>query len=75
MAAMTPIDAQLAESRLVAQLVRALKGLRYGSVEITVHDGRVTQIERRERTRMAALPAVVAGPEASELKPERFTPP
>jgi hypothetical protein len=24
----------------------------YGSVEITVHDGRVTQIERREKVRL-----------------------
>jgi hypothetical protein len=25
--------------------------LRYGSIEITVHDNRVTQIERREKVR------------------------
>jgi hypothetical protein len=28
--------------------------LRYGSVQITVHDGRVTQIESLERTRFPA---------------------
>jgi hypothetical protein len=32
-------------------LLRALRGLRFGSVEIVVHDGRVVQIERRERVR------------------------
>lgn len=26
----------------------------YGSIEITVHDGRVTQIERREKVRFVA---------------------
>ncbi len=29
----------------------ALEGLRYGSVEITVHNARVVQIERKERFR------------------------
>lgn len=34
------------------QAVRnALEGLRYGSVEITVHNARVVQIERKERFR------------------------
>jgi hypothetical protein len=33
------------------ELHRALRGLRFGSVEIVVHDGRVVQIERRERVR------------------------
>ena len=30
---------------------QALAGLRYGSVEITVHNARVVQIERKERFR------------------------
>ena len=29
----------------------ALAGLRFGAVEITVHDGRIVQIERREKFR------------------------
>lgn len=29
-----------------------LHGLRYGTLELTVHDGRVVQIERRERVRL-----------------------
>lgn len=28
-------------------------GLRYGVVQLVVHDGRVTQIERTEKTRLA----------------------
>jgi len=30
---------------------KALEGLHYGSIEITVHDGWVVQIERKERIR------------------------
>jgi hypothetical protein len=32
-------------------LQRALRSLRFGSVEILVHDGRVVQVETRERVR------------------------
>lgn len=31
-----------------------VEGLRYGVVQLTVHDGRVTQIERTEKTRLPA---------------------
>ena len=34
-------------------IVRAkVEGLRFGVVQIVVHDGRVTQIERTEKTRL-----------------------
>ena len=32
-------------------LLNAIKQLRFGSVEITVHDGRIVQIERKEKLR------------------------
>lgn len=32
-------------------------GLRYGVVQLVVHDGRVTQIERTEKTRLQGNPA------------------
>jgi hypothetical protein len=35
--------------RIVQQKV---EGLRYGVVQLVVHDGRVTQIERTEKTRL-----------------------
>jgi hypothetical protein len=31
-----------------------VEGLRYGVVQLIVHDGRVTQIERTEKTRLNA---------------------
>lgn len=36
---------------LVHELLSAINSLRFGSVEITVHEGRVTQIEKREKVR------------------------
>ena len=39
-------------------IVRAkVEGLRFGVVQIVVHDGKVTQIERTEKTRLSG-PAV-----------------
>ena len=36
----------------VETLQQMLQGLRYGTLELTVHDGRVVQIERREKLRL-----------------------
>ncbi len=33
-----------------------VESLRFGVVQLTVHDGRVTQIERTEKTRIGANP-------------------
>jgi hypothetical protein len=33
------------------QILRAVKDVRYGSVEITIHDAKVVQIERKEKIR------------------------
>jgi hypothetical protein len=44
---------ELEEYSVLEQAVlRALRGLRYGSVEVVVHDGRAVQIERREKVRL-----------------------
>lgn len=34
---------------------RALRGLSFGSVEITVHNGKIVQIERKEKFRLPPL--------------------
>lgn len=34
------------------EVLQAIRGLRYGSVEVTLHAGRVVQIERREKVRL-----------------------
>lgn len=41
-------EALAVERRVLA----ALRGLRFGSVEVVVHDGRIVQIERREKVRL-----------------------
>lgn len=35
----------------LTHVLSALRGVRYGSVEITIHDSRIVQIERREKLR------------------------
>lgn len=37
---------------LVEKLREAVTDLRFGSVELTIHEGEVVQIERRERVRL-----------------------
>ena len=36
---------------LEQQILRAIKQVRYGSVEIIIHDSKVVQIERKEKIR------------------------
>ncbi|MGE0384057.1 MAG: YezD family protein [Gammaproteobacteria bacterium] len=43
-----------AKAALVRRVLEAIEGMRYGSVEIVVHDARVVQLERRERFRFDA---------------------
>ena len=39
--------------RVIREVTRHLANLRFGSIEILIHDGNVVSIERRERTRFA----------------------
>ncbi len=41
------------DKRVLEEVAKALVGLRYGSVEITVHDGKVTQIEAKRKIRLS----------------------
>ena len=36
---------------LLQELREALRSIRYGTIEIVIHDGRVVQLERREKIR------------------------
>ena len=44
---MAPMD-----SLAIKAVQAALQGLRYGSIELVVHDGRIVQVERREKLRV-----------------------
>jgi hypothetical protein len=47
-------DARALPEEVLGTLVRLIREVRFGSIEIVVHDGRVTQIERREKVRFAS---------------------
>ena len=42
---------------ILSTLARLVRELRFGSIEIVVHDGRITQIERREKVRISQTPS------------------
>ena len=42
------------EAEVVRRILDAIQSLHFGAVEVTVHDGRVVQIDKRERTRIAS---------------------
>lgn len=37
--------------RVLSRIEHSIRGIRYGSVTITIHDGRIVQIERIEKSR------------------------
>ena len=43
------------------EILRALRGIRYGSVEITIHDSKVVQVERTEKVRFDRKPGTGNG--------------
>lgn len=52
--------------RAAERITDALQGLAFGSVEVTVHDGKIVQIERREKTRMDVPLEVTPGGENTD---------
>jgi hypothetical protein len=49
----TGTDSVAQLSEVDAEVIRAIRNIRYGSVEVTIHDSRVVQIERKEKRRFA----------------------
>lgn len=49
-----PGSGEAGEREVTDKILAALAGLKYGSVEIVVHDGKVVQLERREKLRLLA---------------------
>ena len=45
------------ERDLARRILHAVRGIRYGSGEIVIHDGKVVQIERKEKYRVENGPA------------------
>jgi hypothetical protein len=61
---MTDID-----KTMLAAVAQALHGLRFGSLEIVVHEGRIVQLERREKVRLGTE----VRPAAPEFRPARLS--
>jgi hypothetical protein len=49
-----PIDET--HSHLTQKILRAIQEIRFGSVEIIIHDSRIVQIERKEKIRIDSDP-------------------
>ncbi len=47
--------------QLEALVAEAIASIRYGAVEVTIHDGRIVQIEKREKLRPAESLAAERG--------------
>ena len=58
---MTQANATQNIDDVVVQVLKAIQTLRFGSVEITVHEGRVTQIEKREKLRISSTHQKIEG--------------
>ena len=46
-----PAPAHPLPAALTRELALALRSIRYGTIELVIHDGRVVQLERREKVR------------------------
>lgn len=50
--ALAPLPAKQPNPDWIALVREKVEGLKFGVVQLVVHDGRVTQIERTEKTRL-----------------------
>jgi hypothetical protein len=51
----TASASELTSADWIEVVIRKVSTLRFGSVQITVHDGKVTQVESVEKTRFVPL--------------------
>lgn len=61
--------AEEARRELEQLVAEAIAGIRYGAVEITIHDGRIVQIEKREKLRPGAAPTARSAPPGGQVAP------
>ncbi|HEY7839402.1 MAG TPA: YezD family protein [Terriglobales bacterium] len=47
-------NGRASENAWLREVARALRSIRYGSVELTVHDGRVVELNKTERIRKSS---------------------
>lgn len=51
MTATTQLNAAVDDERVISAIAEALRNIQFGAVEITLHNGQVVQIERKEKFR------------------------
>ncbi len=51
MTATTQLHGAVDDQKVLAAIAEALKSIQFGAVEITLHNGQVVQIERKEKLR------------------------
>jgi hypothetical protein len=47
-------DLSTSERELLREVALALRGIRYGSVVLTIHDGRIVELNKTERIRKSS---------------------
>ena len=52
------VQYKMNRDKVIEQILHALEGLEYGSVNITVHDAQITQIDRIEKHRFTLAPSL-----------------
>jgi hypothetical protein len=63
----TPISFESSAEPWLEVVRRKVSAMRFGSVQIVIHEGRVTQVESTEKTRLAD-PASLQGSELTRRK-------
>jgi len=58
---------------LLTQIAEAIRTIRFGSVQILIHEGRVVQIEKAERLRVAEADLTAGGAYATAGATDRTT--
>jgi hypothetical protein len=43
------------EQELLGEIIRALRSIRYGSIVLTVHEGKLVELQKTERIRSAGV--------------------
>ncbi len=64
-----PKDITRDELTLAFRVIEALRGIRFGSVQVLVHDGKVVQIDVAERLRLREPPGTPSGRPARPGRP------
>jgi hypothetical protein len=49
-----PADLSQSESRLLHELIEAMRDIRYGSISLTIHEGRLVEVQKTKKIRVSS---------------------